>query len=284
MPPTAKHFVTSSKRTGKEYAELHNWIDAEDTVLKYERHNFTNIWKFGPEIRARYGEEGVAEYIEHLREDIENKIGKLVPEHKETLKDAFVYFGFTRPAHDPAIAEADIAILRNAGMNATDLAHSIKVAEKALEIARRIVCQGRAAIDMDLVARGALFHDLGKVKTHGMEHGKIGAEMGAALGLPAAITAIIEKHIRGGLTEAEAVELGLPVKDYTLHTLEERVVIYADRLVDIITDGIVTIASEQDAEERFVAILQDNSKYGKNAVTLARYIGYDAEIQGLMRA
>jgi uncharacterized protein len=284
MPPTVKHYATSAARTGKDYAEVHNWIDAEDVAKKYERHSFTNIWKFGPEIAARYGEEGVAEYIEHLREDIENKISKLVPEHKETLKEAFIYFGFTRQDHDPAIAEADIAILRKAGMNATDLAHSIKVAEKSLEIARRIVSRSKAQVDMELVARGALFHDLGKVKTHAMEHGKIGAEMGAALGLPASITAIMEKHIRGGLTAAEAVELGLPVKDYTLHALEERIVIYADRLVDIITDGIVAIASEQDAEDRFVAILQDNIKYGKNAVTIARYIGYDAEIQGLMRA
>ncbi len=284
MPPTAKHYVTSTQRTGRDYADLHNWIDDADVTKKYERHSFTNIWEFGPEIAAKYGEEGVDEYIEHLREDIENKIGKLVPEHKETLKNAFIYFGFTRKENDPAIAEADIEILRKAGMNATDLAHSIKVAEKSLEIARRISAASKVEIDMELVGRGAFFHDLGKVKTHAMEHGKIGAEMGAALGLPAAITAIMDKHIRGGLSEAEALELGLPVKDYTLHTLEERIVIYADRQVDIITDGIVAIASEQDAEDRFVAILQDNIKYGKNAVTLARYVGYDAEIQGLMRA
>jgi len=284
MPPTTKHFITSVARTGKDYAELHNWIDDSNVTRKYERHNFTNIWKFGPEIKARFGEEGVAEYIEHLREDIENKISKLVPECKETLKDAFVYFGFTRKERDPAIAVADVQMLRDAGMNDTDLAHSIKVAEKSLEIARRIARCGKADIDMELVVRGAIFHDLGKVKTHGMEHGKIGAEMGAALGLPATITAIMEKHIRGGLTAEEAIELGLPVKDYTLHALEERIVIYADRLVDIITDGIVAIASEQDAEERYVAILQGNIKYGKNAATLARYIGYDAEIQGLLRA
>ena len=29
----------------------------------------------------------------------------------------------------------------------------------------------------------------------------------------------MEKHIRGGLTEEEAKELGLPIKDYTLKTL-----------------------------------------------------------------
>ncbi len=182
MPPTAKHYVTSTARTGKDYAELHNWID--DAEKKYERHDFKKIWAYGPEIAAKFGEEGVAEYIEHLREDMENKIGKLVPEHKETLKDAFIYFGFTRKDNNSAITEVDIEILRNAGMNATDLAHSIKVAEKSLEIARRIDSHGKAQIDMELVARGALFHDLGKVKTHAMEHGKIGTEMGAALGRP----------------------------------------------------------------------------------------------------
>ncbi len=83
-------------------------------------------------------------------------------------------------------------------------------------------------LDLKLIGRGALFHDLGKAKTHEIEHGKIDAEMGKALGLPEEITAIMEKHIRGGLTEEEARELGLPVKDYTLKTLDEKIVIYAD--------------------------------------------------------
>lgn len=93
MPPTIKHYDTSIQRTGKDYADLHDWID--DAEKKYERHDFTKIWIFGPEIAAKFGEEGVQEYIEHLREDIENKISKLVPEHKETLKDAFIYFGIS---------------------------------------------------------------------------------------------------------------------------------------------------------------------------------------------
>ena len=115
-----------------------------------------------------------------------------------------------------------------------------------------------------------------------MEHGKIGAEIGRELGLPEALTAIMEKHIRGGLTEAEAVELWLPVKDYTLHTLEERIIIYADRLVDIIMDGIVPIQAEQEAEDRFEEILRTYPKYGKNEITLNRYLGYHREIQGLI--
>jgi uncharacterized protein len=155
--------------------------------------------------------------------------------------------------------------------------YCVKVAEKALEIASRI----RRNLDMELVGRGALFHDLGKAKTHEIEHGKLGAEMGAAIGLPPAITAVMEKHIRGGLSAEEAVELGLPVKDYTLSTLEERIIIYADRLVDIITDGIVPIKHEREAEERFEEILKTIPKYGKNDTTMERYLGYHWEIQNL---
>jgi uncharacterized protein len=176
-----------------------------------------------------------------------------------------------------AIRDADIALLRQAGVSEKDIAHSARVAEKALEIASRIPKD----LDMELVGRGALFHDLGKAKTHEIEHGQRGAEMGAALGLPPAITAVMEKHIRGGLSAEEAIELGLPVKEYTLSALEERIIIYADRLVDIITDGIVPIEDEKEAEERFEEILRIIPKYGKNDKTLARYLGYHREIQGL---
>lgn len=177
------------------------------------------------------------------------------------------------------ISHSDIALLKREGVSEDDITHCVKVAEKALEIAGRI---GGNEINQELVGRGALFHDLGKAKTHEMEHGKVGAEIGRKIGLPDEITAIMEKHIRGGLTEAEARELGLPVKDYTLRKLEERIVIYADRLVDIINDGIVTLKNELEAETRFEEILRTYPKYGKNAITLERYLGYHAEIQGLM--
>jgi uncharacterized protein len=176
------------------------------------------------------------------------------------------------------IKNSDIAILRETGVSEDDIKHCVKVAEKALEIAGRI----GGKLDMELIGRGALFHDLGKATTHEIEHGKIGAEMGKRLGLSQAITDIMEKHIRGGLTEDEAIELGLPVRDYSLKTLEERIVIYADRLVDIIMDGVVVIKDEKEAEKRFEEILRTYPQYGKNEITLHRYIGYHKEIQRLI--
>ena len=179
-----------------------------------------------------------------------------------------------------SVQDSDIKILRDAGVSEDDINHCRKVAEKALEIAERTA----AEIDMELVGRGALFHDLGKSRTHEIEHGRIGAELGRGLGLPDAITEIMEKHIRGGLTPDEATELGLPVKDYTLNRIEERIVIYADRLVDIITDGIVDIGGDElETERRFEDILRNIPKYGKNEITLNRYLGYHREIQELMK-
>ena len=177
------------------------------------------------------------------------------------------------------IRQEDIDLLKKLGMDAEDLDHSIKVAEKALEIAGRM----KVEIDLELVGRGALFHDLGKTETHGITHGLLGAEKGQELGLPEEINTIMEKHIRGGLTESEAEELGLPVKSYALHLLEERVIIYADRLVDIIHEEIDEINDELEAETRFKEILRDEIKYGKNEATTERYCRYHDEIQSLMK-
>ena len=58
-------------------------------------------------------------------------------------------------------------------MTEEDLTHSIQVAEKALEIGRRL----KASLDMKLIGRGALFHDLGKTITHDIDHGRLGAEI-----------------------------------------------------------------------------------------------------------
>lgn len=174
------------------------------------------------------------------------------------------------------ILDSDIELMRRAGVSEEDIEHCLKVAGKALEIAGRTGLK----LNMELIGRGALFHDLGKAKTHEIEHGKIGAEIGKALGLPSAVTDIMEKHIRGGLSSQEAGELGLPVKDYSLKSLEEKIVIYADRIVDIIMDGVVQ--QEAEAEERFAEILRRYPKYGKNETTLERYLGYHREIQRLM--
>ena len=180
---------------------------------------------------------------------------------------------------DYKIDQTDLATLWKAGLSENDIRHSILVAEKALDIARRT----GADLDMELVGRGALFHDLGKALTHSYQHGEVGAELSERLGLPSAIADIARKHFHGGLTRQEAQEFGLPDRDYTPHRLEERIVIYADRLVDIITDGYIRLRDDKEAEEDFENLLVKHPKYGKNNITRERYIGYHREIQKLAR-
>lgn len=42
MPSIEKHVGTSRQRTGKDYLELHEWID-KDPATKVERHEITRI-------------------------------------------------------------------------------------------------------------------------------------------------------------------------------------------------------------------------------------------------
>lgn len=180
---------------------------------------------------------------------------------------------------DYKIDQADLALLWKAGLSDKDIRHSVFVAEKALDIAKRT----GADLDMELVGRGAIFHDLGKALTHSYQHGEVGAELGERLGLPSSITDIARKHFHGGLTHQEAEEFGLPDRDYTPRRIEERIIIYADRLVDIITDGHISLRDDHEAEEDFEKLLLKHPKYGKNKITRERYIGYHREIQKLVQ-
>lgn len=244
MPPYSQHLKTSLRRTGNEYQPLHDWLD-NYPEHKAARHELSALGQNRKFVGENWGDEAVTEFFLHVAED-------LLMKELDTLKQA--------------------------GCPEEAIVHSIEVARKALEIS----CRVKIEVDRHLLARGAIFHDLGKSKTYGMQHGEIGAKIAEELGLEEEVRQIILKHIRGGLTEPEAMELGLPVRDYTLRTPEEKIVIYADRMVDIYTDGIVPDTDEHQAEIRFAEILNNYEKYGKNPITLERYLALHEEIQGWM--
>lgn len=45
MPPAAGHTKSSMERTGKEYKEVHEWLD--DPAKKAERHDVTKMHEYG---------------------------------------------------------------------------------------------------------------------------------------------------------------------------------------------------------------------------------------------
>ncbi len=120
-----------------------------------------------------------------------------------------------------------VDVLLRAGCSPDVIAHCITVSKKALSIARLV----KIEVDRELVGRGGLFHDIGRSRTHGIEHALAGVEIARALGFPQPLIDIIERHIGAGITAAEAERLGLPKKDYLPQTAEEKIVSYADNMI-----------------------------------------------------
>jgi len=163
-------------------------------------------------------------------------------------------------------ADSDIALLKAQGVGERGLRHAVQVASIALTVARG----QKEPVDLALVRRGALLHDLGKVRDKGNLHGVAGAELGRELGLPEPVLACIEKHVRHGVPVAQAAGYDLPTRDYSFARVEERIVSYADKLADILEAGLAE--SLADARARLPEILAANSKLAKDEATLARYV------------
>ncbi len=122
----------------------------------------------------------------------------------------------------------DVDVLVKAGCSADVVAHCITVSNMALSVAERVK---KITVDRELVRQGGLFHDIGRSKTHGIEHAVAGVEIAKGLGFSPALVNIIERHIGAGITATEAERLGLPKKDYLPLAVEEKIVSYADNLI-----------------------------------------------------
>ncbi len=120
--------------------------------------------------------------------------------------------------------EIELLEKENTPKNVID--HCKAVYLKAMEIAANF-----DDVDEELIRKGALLHDIGRSKTHGITHAIEGVEIAKRYGYSQDVLNIIERHIGAGITEEEAIELGLPQKSYIPQTLEEKIVAHADNLI-----------------------------------------------------
>ncbi len=108
--------------------------------------------------------------------------------------------------------------------------HCTEVAKLAVEMAER-ARQNGYDVDVEAVKLGALLHDIGRAKTHGLEHFVVSGEILRKEGVDEKIVRIAERHFSCGITAEEAKALGLPERDFMPETLEEKIVAFADNLI-----------------------------------------------------
>ena len=92
MPPVPSHTKSSLERTGKDFKEIHEWLDL-DAGKKAERHDITKIYEYGKMIEEKFGREGRDEYIRHLHDDMKAKFSHLQHEFEKQIADTLAYFG-----------------------------------------------------------------------------------------------------------------------------------------------------------------------------------------------
>lgn len=124
-----------------------------------------------------------------------------------------------------------LVMLQEAGVEEAVLEHVQLVAGVALAFAQAINARAPGRVDEDLVEAGALLHDLGRARTHDIDHATEGVAMADTLGLDPRIVEIIRRHVGAGLTPGEARDLGLPPWEGMPRTVEEKLVCHADTLV-----------------------------------------------------
>jgi uncharacterized protein len=153
------------------------------------------------------------------------------------------------------IKENDLKYLKLAGCSESVIEHSVAVTEKAIEIADSVTVN----VDMDLVKKGAIHHDIGRSKTHELDHFIVGAEIAAELGMEDEVVRIIERHLGAGILKEEAVMYGLSSRDYIPETYEEIIVSYADNL----THHVTHVSFEEAFAKFKMRLGEDHSMLGR---------------------
>lgn len=151
-------------------------------------------------------------------------------------------------------------IFSEAGADEKLIAHCAAVSALAVAIARK--CGASEAI----VRAGALLHDIGRTKTNGIDHGIAGASILREYKISETIVQIVKRHTGAGITDEEAIALGLPDHDLMPRTLEEKIVAHADNLFSlserITVKDVISNYREKglnDAADRIAALHEELS-------------------------
>jgi uncharacterized protein len=107
--------------------------------------------------------------------------------------------------------------------------HSVCTTQTAFMVVKRLK-KIFLSIDCQLILAGSMLHDIGRCKSHDIDHGILGAKLLRYQGFSEKLARIAETHLFAGIAKSEAYELGLPSRDYLPLSLEEKIIAYSDNI------------------------------------------------------
>lgn len=168
-------------------------------------------------------------------------------------------------------AQQALALHRKYGSNDRIVGHCKACAGISKLLCDRATQQGRA-VNTEAAFAGALLHDIGRSQTQLVGHGYVGAGILEKEGVDPVVVEIVRRHVGAGISPEEAVTLGFPPGDYIPRTLEQKVVCFADKMLD----GDRARPFEEEVK-RFVKKGHDVQRLRKLKKDVDDAVGGDAE-------
>lgn len=128
-------------------------------------------------------------------------------------------------------AQQALALHRKFGSNDRTVSHCQACAKISETLLERAIQRGER-VNEEAAMSGALLHDIGRSQTQTVGHGYVGAGILEKEGVDPVVVEIVRRHVGAGISSEEAAALGFPPGDYIPRTLEQKIVGFADKLLD----------------------------------------------------
>ncbi|MGH9919511.1 MAG: HDIG domain-containing metalloprotein [Nitrososphaerales archaeon] len=168
-------------------------------------------------------------------------------------------------------AQQAFALHRKYGSSDRVVSHCQTCAKISKAISERAIQCG-LPVNEDAAVAGALLHDIGRSQTQTVAHGYVGAGILEKEGVDPVVVEIVRRHVGAGISPEEAVALGFPPGDYIPRTLEQKIVGFADKMLD----GDKARPFEEEVK-RFVKKGHDVQRLRRLKEDVDAAVGEDAE-------
>lgn len=170
-----------------------------------------------------------------------------------------------------------VKLLKESGTPNDVIEHCKTVHDTALNVCDLLKERNNTLkINRRFIGIASLLHDIGRSKSHSIDHGLVGADIIRGLNTDEnpeleKIARVCETHVGAGIGPKEAKKLGLPKRDYIPKTIEEKIIAYADNMVD----------GNEVRSPKWCAI-RFEKKFGKNSDVTKRVVALNHFFEDLL--